>query len=39
MYYSYSYTNIGKRRLNNEDRLSINGHVLVEDERYIKRIT
>lgn len=38
MYYSYSYTNIGKRRLNNEDRLSINGHVLVEDERYIKEL-
>lgn len=36
MYYTYSYTNIGKKRLNNEDRVLINGKILQEDEHYIE---
>lgn len=35
MYYTYSYTNIGKKRVNNQDRVSINGKLLRENEHYI----
>ncbi len=37
MFVTYSFTNIGKKRLNNEDRLIINGKVLNEDEHYFSR--
>lgn len=34
MYQTYSYTNIGKLRRNNQDRVTINGTLLKEDEPF-----
>ncbi len=39
MFYTYSYTNIGKRRLINQDRLIVNGKTLAEDERHVSTFT
>lgn len=37
MFYTHAYTNIGKMRTNNEDRVIVNGKILSEDERYFSK--